>query len=270
MLAFTDIHQDHKKANAAMHTTCSMRFRSARLITTGALLVVTVGFPLSGPASAASEASTNDVQELLYNPPKNLIPRARVGGGLRGTDGSDPEVVALVPDHVGFTTHKTPILNWFLSKPTKYEVRFTLIDNRSIRPTHESLIPTPKEAGVHTINLKNMGIVLDPDVQYRWYVSVIRNHDSFAEDIVAGGVIERCELSECVIVQGAVLTCDLKGIEENAKNGLWYDAMGCLCNMIEANPKDADLRRRRAQLLKQVGLMKVAEWDLLSIATSAH
>ena len=189
---------------------------------------------------------------------------------MRGTDGVDPEVQALVPDHVGLTTHKAPSLNWFLSKPTKYEVRFTLVDNRSIRPLHESLIPTPKEAGVHSIHLKDLGITLEPDVQYRWYISVIRNHDSFAQDIVAGGVIERCELSDCVVVAGAHLTCDLEGITENAKNGLWYDAMGCLCNMIEANPKDANLRRMRAQLLKQVGLNGVAEWDLLSIAAAAH
>lgn len=270
MLGFLHINQEPKKGKAAVQGPCPIRFRSMPLVIAGALLVLSASSSLFGSAIAAPESSTTESPQLLYNPPKHFVPRARVGGGLRGTDGSDPEVVALVPDHVGFTTHKTPVLNWFLSKPTKYEVRFTLVDNRSIRPTHESLIPTPKEAGVHTINLKELGVVLDPDIQYRWYVSVIRNHDSFAEDIVAGGVIERCEFSECVMVQGAHLTCDLKGIEENAKNGMWYDAMGCLCNMIEANPKDPNLRRMRAQLLKQVGLVKVAEWDLLSIAAAAH
>jgi hypothetical protein len=41
--------------------------------------------------------------------------------------------------------------------------------------------------------------------------------------------------------------------------------MGCLCNLIDANPKDDKLRRLRARLLRDVGLNGVAEWDLRSL-----
>ena len=44
----------------------------------------------------------------IYTPPKKITPRARVGGDVRGTDGTDPEVKALVPDHVGLTIKETP------------------------------------------------------------------------------------------------------------------------------------------------------------------
>jgi hypothetical protein len=40
--------------------------------------------------------------------------------------------------------------------------------------------------------------------------------------------------------------------------------MSCLSDLIKADPHDASLRRDRAALLKQVGLNRVAEWDLLS------
>jgi hypothetical protein len=43
--------------------------------------------------------------------------------------------------------------------------------------------------------------------------------------------------------------------------------MGCLCNLIDADPKNEKLRRLRARLLKDVGLNGVAEWDLRSIST---
>ena len=98
---------------------------------------------VSDQPAVSQPAPTDDVPLPIYTPPKKLTPRARVGGGLRGTDGSDPVIVALVPDHVGLTVKKTPVLNWFLSKPTTYPLIFTLIDLSSLTPMHEGLIPTP-------------------------------------------------------------------------------------------------------------------------------
>jgi len=201
----------------------------------------------------------------IYTPRNKTMPRARVGGGLRGTDGKDPEIVALVPDHVGLTVKQAPSLNWFLSKPTSLPMRFTLIDTRSVKPLHEGLIPTPVHAGVQSINLKDWGLALEPDVQYRWYISAIRNPDSPSQDIVAGGVIERCEFSTCLVEMEVDLACDRPSVMRNAVRGFWYDAMACLCELIDANPTDQILRRQRAALLKQIGLHGVADWDLRSI-----
>lgn len=220
--------------------------------------------------AVATPSGSADEQSIpVYTPPKKFMPRARVGGQLRGTEGADPEIQALVPDHVGLTIQQTPVLNWFLSKPTAYTVRFTLIDNRSIKPLHEGPLPQPREAGIQTIRLKDLGITLEPDVQYRWYVSIVRNPDSPSQDIVAGGVIERCELSECLVEAAPDLSCNQQSVFNNAQRGFWYDAMSCLCDLIKANPSDVQLRRRRAALLKQVGLHGVAEWDLRSIQTPA-
>jgi hypothetical protein len=219
---------------------------------------------VSDQPAVAQSGPTEDVPFPLYTPPRKLTPRARVGGGFRGTDGKDPEIVALVPDHVGLTVKQAPSLNWFLSKPTSLPMRFTLIDSRSVKPLHEGPIPTPGQAGVHSLNLKDLGLTLEPDVQYRWYISAIRNPDSPSQDIVAGGVIERCEFSTCLVEMEVDLSCDQQSVRRNAVRGFWYDAMSCLCDLVTANQKDASLRRMRAALLKQVGLNSVAEWDLKS------
>jgi hypothetical protein len=101
-------------------------------------------------------------------------------------------------------------------------------------------------------------------VQYRWYISAIRNPDSPSNDIVAGGIIERCEFSACLVEIGADLSCDRQSVSRNASRSLWYDSMACLCELIDSNPSDPALRRKRASLLNQIGLFKVAEWDLRS------
>ena len=202
----------------------------------------------------------------IYTPrnKNKMMPRARVGGSLRGTDGKDPEIVALVPDHVGLTVKQAPSLNWFLSKPTSLPIRFTLIDTRTVKPLHEGTIPTPSQAGVQSLDLKELGLTLEPDVQYRWYISAIRNPDSPSQDIVAGGMIERCEFSTCLVEMEVDLSCDRPSVLRNAVRGFWYDAISCLSDLIKINPQDASLRRMRAALLKQVGLNGVAEWDLMS------
>jgi len=244
-----------------------------RHITVSLLSGLILSLGLFGPAmtsavadqpTVAQSGPTEDVPLPLYTPPKKLTPRARVGGGLRGTDGTDPVLVALVPDHVGLTVKKTPGLNWFLSKPTAYPLKFTLIDIRSVKPLHEGSIPTPDHAGIQSIDLKDLDLALEPDVQYRWYISAIRNPDSPSQDIVAGGVIERCEFSTCLIEMEVDLSCDRQSVLRNAVRGFWYDAMSCLCDLIKTDQHDASLRRMRAALLKQVGLNSVAEWDLKS------
>ncbi len=196
-----------------------------------------------------------------YNAPMKMTPRARLGGSLRGGEGADPAVAALVPDHVGITVKQHPALNWFLSKQTSLPITFTLIDERSIHALVERSLAPPHQAGVHTIKFEDLGVVLQPNVQYRWYISVVKDSDSPSQDIVTGGMIERCEFSECSIL-GAITTCTRDAVVASAVKGFWYDAMGCLCDLIEADPADKALRKQRAALLRQVGLHDVADWDL--------
>ena len=208
------------------------------------------------------EAVTEMLPELpLYNAPSQVTPRARIGGTLRGSDGEDPAVAALVPDHVGMTTKQHPALNWFLSKHTFLPIKFTLIDERSVRPLVEKSLTSPNHAGVHAIRLEDLGFTLQENVQYRWYVSILKDKDSPSRDIVTGGMIERCEFSECVVL-GASTSCTRDAVMTSAAKGFWYDAMACICNLIDADPSDLKLRQQRAALLKQVGLHAVAEWDL--------
>ena len=185
-------------------------------------------------------------------------------------DGNDPVIEAIVPDHVGFTFKKTPVLNWFISKPTTYPLIFTLNDVGQVKPIYEGPIPTPIRAGIQSINLKDMDLALEPDVQYRWYISAIPDPKSPSKNIVAGGVIERCEFSTCLVEMEVDLTCDRQSVLRNALRGFWYDAMACVCELIDANPSDQTLRRQRAALLNQIGLSGVAEWDLRSIEAPAR
>lgn len=254
MLQFSPMHVTHSQASWWL---------------AGLLTLCAVGLTQSTLVEAASPKSSEE--QPIYTPPKKITPRARVGGDVRGTDSSDPEVKALVPDHVGLTIKEMPVVNWFVSKSTSHQVIVTLRDDRSPKAFQEKSIPPPKQPGIYTINFKELGFTLEPNVQYRWFVSIIRDANQHSNNMVAGGVIERCEFNACMIELKPVLTCaGAADVMENARAGLWYDAMGCLCNLIDANPKDDQLRRLRARLLRDVGLNGVAEWDLRSLQNIAR
>lgn len=238
---------------------------SGILTITGSYVLVAADQPNVPEVGLEDSSSTP-----LYTPPKKLTPRARIGGPLRGLEGAQPEIVALVPDHVGWTAKQAPTLNWFLSKPTTAPLRFTLNDDRKILPIYEAPLAAPSAAGVQSIDLKALGINLEPNVQYRWFVSAVRNADAPSQDIVAGGMIERCEFDACIMERYLILSCDPESVRTNALNSFWYDAMGCLCRLIETSPTDPDLRRLRAALLRQVGLNVVADWDLKAIQGHAR
>jgi hypothetical protein len=140
-------------------------------------------------------------------------------------------------------------------------IKFTLIDERAIRALVEKSIASPAKAGVQAIRLDDIEFELEPNVQYRWYISLIKDTDSPSQDIVTGGMIERCLFSECLFLD-APTTCSREAVMATAAKGFWYDAMACLCDLIESNPTDTHLRRQRVALLRQVGLHEVAEWDL--------
>ena len=57
-----------------------------------------VGLPQSTLLAANGSKTPED--QPIYTPPKKITPRARVGGDIRGTDGADGEVKALVPNLV--------------------------------------------------------------------------------------------------------------------------------------------------------------------------
>jgi hypothetical protein len=207
-------------------------------------------------ATMAADSMPPDRDMPVYKPPKGTAPRSRIDDGIRGSPGHEPTIVALVPDHVGFTIKKDPTLYWYLHRVMPLPVRFTLIDSRSIRPIVEVMLSPPTRPGVQRVPLREFGITLDPGMQYRWYVSLVVDANKPSGDLVTGGMIERVDFNEGSAL-GFPLDCEKDAVHRYAEAGLWYDAISCISELIESNPHDALLRKQRAFLLHQIDLLDV-------------
>lgn len=187
----------------------------------------------------------------------NLV---RVGGGTRslGAGAGAPE--ALGPEHVGLSTHESPDLYWFLPKATPLSIEVTIVDPGAEEPVLEQAIAGPIDAGLHRVSLAEHGARLRPDVEYRWYVALVRNPGRRSADVVSGAAVRYTPAGPEL---GGRLAAAAPGSVAHlyAESGYWYDAFDQLSSWLAAEPGAAVLHEHRAALLDQVGLGDAATFE---------
>jgi hypothetical protein len=226
------------------------------------------------PAPAPKEAADNapsktpqqHVSKLIYKPPKRGAPGGRVAGGTRdpgrGGTATFPVLAAIAPeDHTGLTADSQPILYWYISEPSPLPIRFTLTYDHKHSSPHEIALAPLTRPGLQWISLADHHIRLEPDVRYRWLVTVGPGPDHRTNYRFAGADIEHVPFSEA-------LTMKLRGVKNSdkpafyAQEGYWYDTVIGISQQIGKQPGEIELRRQRASLFQQVGLQDVAEAEI--------
>jgi len=202
-----------------------------------------------------TEIASQDILPVYVRP--RGAAGGREGGGTRGID--TLEVVALLPpDHTAFTTRAQPTLYWHLSEPTDGNVVITVSRGDAEQPLLEQPLPGPLRAGIHPIELSELGVRLDPDVLYRWYVQVVPVPGAPGRSRFSGGSIQR-------VVPGDALRTQLDEAPAGwdaavyAQHGIWCDALDSALRHAAANPGDAQARRAVPSLLEQVDLSGIAD-----------
>ena len=226
-----------------------------------------------GPESSSSVPRTIAVQGTqqaiepympVYQPRKKRPTIGRIDGGLRG--GKEGELVlrVLAPaDHVGETVHASPTLHWYVSKPVSHPLTLTLEDVRQPKPVLEITLRPPIKPGVHRVRLADYGKTLEPEVSYRWHLSMPIDPHSSSKGLHVMGVIERVPYDQAIVEGRTACRNPRDAFCLYVQAGLWYDAIQVISDLITASPRDRVLHLQRAALLEKVGLLDVAEYDRL-------
>ena len=231
-------------------------------------LVVSAEDNPTAPSSLAKEVKGQNPQvtrTLLYQPPRGLgAPSAgrRVGGGTRGTNKSIPILSVLAPDHTGLTVREQPDLYWFASEVVTNPVELTLTLEKGDTPLLEKRLSVPTKAGIQRVSLADYGIKLVPGERYIWSIALVFDPKRRSKDVIATGAIERVERAD-INLAAAPTT---ESFYQFAADGLWYDAVMAISQLIETAPADPALRKHRADLLDQVDLPEVGNFDLTTQA----
>jgi Domain of Unknown Function (DUF928) len=250
-----------------MKRTTLLRWGFTLVFLTSLPLVAIAEESPTAPSSLAKEVKEQKPQAgqvtktLLYQPPRGLgAPSAgrRVGGGTRGTNKSVPILSVLAPGHTGLTVREQPDLYWFASDVVTNPVELTLTLEKGDTPLLEKPLPVPLKAGIQRVRLSDYGVKLIPGERYNWSIALVLDPKRRSKDIIAMGAIERVERAG--INLAAAPTTD--AFYRFASDGLWYDAVMVISELIESAPNDMALRKQRVELLDQVDLPEVGSFDL--------
>ena len=206
-----------------------------------------------------AEAQPEDT--IIYKPPKRGAPGGREGGGTRGFSEALSTLAVLAPkDHTGLTSQEQPVLYWYLSQETRQPVEVILTDRQNVKPLLALRLDPHLKPGMQRVRLADYNIRLAPGVLYKWSVSLVRDAAQRSYDVTTAGTIERIE-SPSELRRKLVQANTMTAARLYATEGLWYDTIAALSELIDATPQDIKLRQQRAAVLEQEDLTAAAAYD---------
>lgn len=209
-----------------------------------------------GPLTVPAAANNSQV-----NAPRQGLPGRRISGGSRSPNAAclttpDQPVVALMPkNNLGLTLKEHPTF-WFAVpgiNPHK-ELEFGLFDAAG-NLLHQQSMTVPESAGITKITLPATAPALATDTDYRWYLSVVCDPSSRAEDLVVTGWVRRVEAETGLLQQLSTATLQEQlSLYENSE--LWFDALTILAELRDSQPS-TDIEQQWAALFESVELPQV-------------
>ncbi len=238
-----------------------------KIISSGIASLSATALLMVASSALAAEPAKKDASAapvFTYKAPLRGAPATRVGGGTRSAGATAMTLNVLAPDHTGYTFQEKPTIYWYVSERVTSPVELAITPTgklqEAVPPVLELTLQPPIEKGVHALRLEDHGVALKADVEYQWFVAVVKDPDQRSNDVLAGGSIKRIGASDAIEAK-------LRDAKQNmrpaiyAESGVWYDAIDQVSKLIGADPANRELRELRALMLEQVGLKDAAAYD---------
>ena len=209
-------------------------------------------------SSFSSPAFSDDTTPML----REGLPGRRISGGSRSPStacvlASSQPVIALMPkSNLGKTITERPTF-WF-SLPAVSQDRsleFGLYDSEGELAFKETLAVTA-EAGLAQISLPETAAPLAINRDYRWYLSVVCNSQSRAEDLTVTGWVRRVDPGSHFRAQLAASTPE-EQIALYESSDLWFDALTALSTLHHGGSAEDSIEQKWATLLQTIELPQV-------------
>ena len=206
-----------------------------------------------------NDGSTQSARKLVYKPKEPNQIGSRVASVARGKSSDTPMLSVLAPNHTGLTVNDQPSLFWYQSKPCALRFELTVVIPNTAQPVMEFTLPRAEQAGVQRIYLHDQKTKLSTGVEYQWTAALIPDEENRSKDIISSGTIKRTAPSP-EFMSKIVKKSKEELVYLYAEEGLWYDALEAVSELIEANPA-GHFHELRATLLEQADLPDVAAYD---------
>jgi len=226
------------------------RLNSLLTAAIGSLLALSVlGLP--------AQANTQDTSV------RQGLPTRRISGGSRSPSNAclstpNQPVIALIPeDNVGLTLQERPTF-WFSMPGVNQDrtLEFGLFSEEGELLYQKNFQPA-ESAGVTNITLPAAAPTLDTEKNYRWYLSVVCNQESRAEDLVVTGWVRRIQVTNELQQQLTVAT-EQERLALFETTEIWFDKLTALAELRRRHPSN-QLDQYWTALFESVDLPQVTD-----------
>lgn len=196
------------------------------------------------------------------------------GGGQRGSTRGEPclkgnnrRLVALIPqNNVATTVSANPSLFWYVPETTAKSAEFILVDNQNNKVIYHTALALNATPGVVKVSLPT-DVSLKAGKNYLWVLSVSCNSATPIYDVLIQGWLERTELSPEQKTKLALAKDSLRQAEVYAEAKVWQETLAILAQLHKERPNDPKVTSAWNELLKSVGLDRLATQPLLECCT---
>ncbi len=234
-----------------------------------ALLLAVLSVPVWHTASYAKA-------KVTFNPPRNQAPRSTTGGASRDSNvcgistakNSSTVVTPLLPNtNIGLTATVRP--NIFVYVPqTIAKKAFFSVQDENTNHYYQTTIDLPEKPGVMEIKFPDSAPELKTNKNYKWSLAVICGESLEPDSPLVSGWIRRVEnnhnLRNQPTNQENSKNSLLESISKLASNGLWYDSLTALAQLIREQPSNQNLADSWEELLKSANLNEIAKEPLVN------
>jgi tetratricopeptide (TPR) repeat protein len=227
------------------------------------------------PGDTYASTALNNIQSYLKNRrqatlgfvssigrPDRRVPAASRAGSCVET-GQTPMSVTPKTDPQ-LTTAAYPSFFVYVPQNSAQALEFVLEDNTSHQELYKTTLKPSKESGVVRVNFPDNANLpsLQNGKEYAWSFSVVCDTQSRDKDIEVKGSIQRIQTDPNLAIQ-LQKAQPRERAALYATSGIWQDTLTTVADLRRTNPNDLAVKTDWEDLLKSVGLEKIAKAPLL-------
>ena len=203
---------------------------------------------------AVWQRDTHSIRFVQPTDPAAPNRRSRVMDAARSVPGAlMPDLYVLLPEKVARTATDQPVLYWYLSRPIDRPIKISIHTPGDPKPSLKMSLDGDKLAGIQRLDLSRLSVRLQEGIRYDWVITIVVDPDTPSENIFAKSILWRVRPTQELIQRMRSAGNAWQRAAIAAHEGFWIDALSELTDLINHHPDDLDLRRTRADLLRQVG-----------------
>lgn len=217
-----------------------------------------------GKEQSKNNVSIADIMIGQFTPRHEGVPRGTAGGSSRGPSSCPTDSVnhgaRLVPilaaPEQNLTMSSRPSFLVHINNKAVNQLFLSVVDDQG-NYDYQAYIPIPEESGILNITLPEEAPSLTVGATYEWSLAIVCADSLRPSDPAISGTVQRIDTDPVAIANS------MEQVEWYISHNAWYDTIGTLASLRQANPNDRNLGSIWDTALETVGLPELTDEPLL-------